>query len=83
MNLKLAGGIIVMILVIIFSIQNVAEVTLKVFALEFNGSLSLFLILSMLLGVIIGSLFTLVLRKNKKEKIHNKPETEKHLDGKK
>jgi uncharacterized integral membrane protein len=68
MNLKLFTGLITIALVIVFSIQNVSQVTLKFFAWEWDGSLSLFLILAVMLGAVIGSLFTMVLRRNKKLK---------------
>ena len=68
MNIRIIALVVIIILLIIFAVQNAGEVILKFFGKQFTGSLSLFLILSILLGAIIGSLFTLSFHgKTKKE----------------
>ncbi len=74
MNAKIVTAIVAAILIIIFALQNTVEVSLRFFGWEFNGSLSLFLLVSIILGVVIGSLFTISLRKGIKKQADKKEE---------
>lgn len=75
MNAKIIAAIAAAILIIIFALQNTVEVSLRFIAWEFNGSLSLFLLVSIILGIVIGSLFTISLRKAIKKQADRREET--------
>lgn len=87
MNIKLIISIAVAVLLVIFAVQNAGEVIIKFFGLEFTGSLSLFLILGILIGAIIGSLFTISLKwpvkkvKDKKTDVIPPPDNKTDLKG--
>lgn len=72
MKPKLIILIVVAILLIIFALQNAGEVLVNFFGIEFKGSLSLFLILGILIGAILGSLFTVSLKKAEKKPLEDK-----------
>jgi len=55
MNKKQIFISILIVLIFIFALQNTAFVIVKFLGFEFEGSLSLFLILSIILGVTFGS----------------------------
>ena len=74
MNAKIITAIATAILIIIFALQNAVEVDLRFFTWEFSGSLSLFLLVSIILGIVIGSLFTISLRKSIKKQADKKEE---------
>jgi lipopolysaccharide assembly protein A len=75
MNAKFIAAIAIAVLIIIFALQNTVSVDLQFFAWDFSGSLSLFLLLSIIFGVAIGSLFTISLRKVHKKDKHAKGES--------
>jgi uncharacterized integral membrane protein len=72
MNAKIITAIVAAILIIVFALQNTVEVNLRFIAWEFNGSLSLFLLVSIIFGIVIGSLFTISLRKRIKTQADKK-----------
>lgn len=74
MNAKIIAAIAAAILIIVFALQNTVEVSLRFFAWEFSGSLSLFLLVSIILGVVIGSLFTISLRRAIKKQADRREE---------
>lgn len=74
MNAKIITAIAAAILIIIFALQNTVEVSLRFFAWEFSGSLSLFLLVSIILGIVIGSLFTISLRRAIKKQADRREE---------
>lgn len=75
MNAKIIIAIAAAILIIIFALQNTVEVSLRFFVWEFSGSLSLFLLVSIIFGVVVGSLFTISLRKAIRRQADRKGET--------
>ncbi len=75
MNAKIIIAIAAAILIIIFALQNTVEVSLRFFAWEFSGSLSLFLLVSIILGIVIGSLFTISLRRAIKKQADRREES--------
>ncbi|HEX2935520.1 MAG TPA: LapA family protein [Bacteroidales bacterium] len=81
MNAKIITAIAAAVLIIIFALQNTMEVDLHFFAWEFNGSLSLFLLISIILGMVIGSLFTISLRKEMKKHHESKVEPGSTLES--
>jgi uncharacterized integral membrane protein len=75
MNAKIIIAIAAAIFIIIFALQNTVEVSLRFFAWEFSGSLSLFLLVSIILGIVIGSLFTISLRRAIKKQADRREES--------
>ena len=52
-------GLLLGALVVIFALQNLAPVTVSLFAWEFEGSLALIVILAMLSGIIVSMLVSI------------------------
>jgi uncharacterized integral membrane protein len=67
--------IIILLLVTIFSVQNAAPVAISFFFWKFTGSLAIVVFLSVLIGIIIGSILMLFFQRSGKHGIHkNKQE---------
>ncbi|MDD5010298.1 MAG: LapA family protein [Syntrophorhabdaceae bacterium] len=61
--------IILLAIVTIFSVQNAAIVTISFIFWKFEASLAIVIFLSVLLGVIVGSIIVLSIRASKKKQI--------------
>lgn len=77
MKYKLIAGLILLVPVLMFVQQNIAEITVRFFRWEQNISLALLLLSTLLVGVVLGVLLS-YFRKIKKNKKLKKAEKDKH-----
>lgn len=52
-------GLVIGVLVVIFTLQNIAVITVTFFSWQFTGSLSLIMLMTMLTGVLVALLMVL------------------------
>ena len=76
MKYKLIAGLVLLVPVLMFVQQNIAEITVRFFRWEQNISLALLLLSTLLVGVVLGVLLS-YFRKVKKNKKLKKAEKEK------
>ncbi|MFO7656455.1 MAG: LapA family protein [Bacteroidales bacterium] len=75
MRAKLIIGLILMLLIVIFTLQNSVSVPIKFFVWKYEMPVALIIVISLAVGVILGLLYTFTRNKPEQTKVADSPLT--------